>query len=170
MTALRVGRLVLALALVLAFPRGALAQLALARNCLPQTVRLHLASWHDRGEYNNANLGVALRWNAGLVAGGFCNSYGRPSWYGGLVLPAFESRALQLELMAGVISGYSDSSPVDLVAVPSVGWRLSPRSSLQVVFMPRFVIPANAVHVMFERRLGGSAGGSRPSSRSLIRR
>ena len=147
-------RLVLALTLVLAFPRGALAQLALPQNCLPQTVRLHVVSWHDRGQYNNANLGAALRWNGGLAAGGFYNSFGRPSWYGGLVVPAFEGRAFQLELMAGVITGYSESSPVDLVAVPSLGLRLSPRNSLQVVFMPRFVIPANAVHVMFERRLG----------------
>ena len=141
-------RLVLALTLTLAFPAGGFAQL------LPQAVRLHVASWHDRGDYNNANLGAALRWKGGLTVGGFNNSFGRPSWYGGLVVSAFESHAFQLELMTGVISGYSDSSPVDLVAVPSLSWRLSPRSTLQVVFMPRFVIPANAVHVMFERRLG----------------
>src|SRR5437867_454609 len=150
-------RLVLALMLMSAFPGGALAQLALPRNYLPQTIRFHVVSWHDRGEFSNANPGLALRWNGGLVAGGFRNSYGRPSWYGGLIVPAFEGRAFQLELMAGVITGYSESSPVDLVAVPSLGWRLSSRTSLQVVFMPRFVIPANAVHVMFERRLGESA-------------
>ena len=155
-------RLVLALTLILAFAPGALAQLALPRNCLPQTVRLHLVSWHDRGGYDNANLGVALRWGGGLVAGGFHNSFGRPSWYGGLVVPAFESRAFQLELMAGVITGYSESSPVDLVAVPSLGWRLSPRNSLQLVLMPRFVIPANVLHVMFERRLGDAADRPRP--------
>jgi hypothetical protein len=140
--------------LVLTFPRGALAQIDLPRDFLPKAVRLHLVSWHDRGEYDNANLGLALRWNGGLVAGGFHNSFGRTSWYGGLIVPAYQGRALQLELMAGVITGYSDSSPIDLVAVPSLGWRLSPRNSLQVILMPRFVIPANAVHVMFERRLG----------------
>ena len=150
----RLRRFVLALALALALPLGARAQPALPRNAVPQTVRLHLISWHDRGGFNNANLGLALRWSGGLVAGGFNNSYGRPSWYGGLVVPAFERGAFQLELMAGLITGYSDASPVNLVAVPSLGWRLSPRSSLQVVFMPRVVIPANAVHVMFERRLG----------------
>jgi hypothetical protein len=163
----RYARLVLALTLTLAFPCGAHAQLTLPRNALPQAVRLHLCSWHDRGEYNNANLGVALRWDGGLAAGGFYNSYGRPSWYGGLVVPTFERRAFQLELMAGVITGYSESSPVDLVAVPILGWRLSPRNSLQVVLMPRFVIPANVVHVMFERRLGDIAGPSRPPESNL---
>jgi hypothetical protein len=137
---------------MLAFPASALAQLT------PRSVRVHVGSWHDRGEYNNANLGAALRWNGGLTVGGFYNSYRRPSWYGGLVVPAFERGGFQLELMTGVITGYSETSPVDLVAVPSLGWRLSPRSSLQVVFMPRFVIPANVVHVMFERRFG--AGGA----------
>jgi hypothetical protein len=139
---------------MLAFPAVARAQFAFPRNVLPQAVRLHLVSWHDRGEFNNANLGAALRWDSGLVAGAFHNSFGRPSCYGGIVVPAFESRAFQLELMAGVISGYSETSPVDLVAVPSLGWHVSPRSRLQVVFMPRFVIPANVVHVMFERRFG----------------
>ena len=153
-------RLVLALTLMLAFPCSAFAQLALPRNGLPQTVRIHIGSWHDRGEYNNANLGLALRWNGGLVAGGFSNSYGRPSWYAGAVVAVFEYHAFQLELMAGVITGYSESSPIDPVAVPSLGWRLSPRNTLQVVLMPRFVIPANAVHVMFERRFGDSAGRS----------
>lgn len=148
-------RLVLALALALAFPHGGFAGPALPSSTLPKAVRLHLVSWHDRGDYNNANVGLALRWEGGLVAGAFDNSFGRPSWYGGLILPVFESRAVQLELMTGVITGYSETSPLDLVAVPSLGWRLSPRNSLQVVFMPRFVIPANAVHVMFERRIGG---------------
>jgi hypothetical protein len=141
--------LAVALALVLTLPSGSFAQAV-----LPQTVRLHLVSWHDRGGYDNANLGMALRWSNGLVAGGFNNSLGRASWYGGLIIPAFERRALRLELMAGAITGYSTSSPVDLVAVPSLGWRLSPRNTLQVVFMPRLVISANAVHVMVERRLG----------------
>ena len=150
--------------LVLVFPCGAQAQLALPRNSLPQAVRFHLASWHDRGDFNNANPGLALRWKGGLVAGGFHNSFGRPSWYGGLIVPAFESRAFQLELMAGVITGYSDSGPVDLVAVPTLGWRLSPQNTLQVVLMPRFVIPANVVHVMFERRLGAVQTAVSPSA------
>src|SRR5262245_7832341 len=150
-------RPVLALALLLALPGGALAQSA-SPSWVPQTVRLHLVSWHDRGEFDNANLGAALRWKGGLVAGGFRNSLGRPSWYGGLIVPAFEGHALQLELMTGVITGYSETSPADLVAVPSLGWRLSPRNSVQVVFMPRFVISANAVHLMFERRLGSADG------------
>ena len=117
------GRLALALMLVLAFPCCALAQ-----GALPEAVRFHLVSWHDSGDFNNANLGVALRWNGGLTAGGFCNSYGRPSWYAGLALPVFARRAFQLELMTGAITGYSQSSPVDLVVVPSLGWRLSPRT------------------------------------------
>jgi hypothetical protein len=151
------GRLALALMLVVAFPRCGLAQ-----GALPQAVRLHLVSWHDSGDFNNANLGVALRWNGGLAVGGFCNSYHRPSWYAGLVVPVFAHRAFQLEVMTGAITGYSQSRPVDLAIVPSLGWRLSPRTSLQVVLMPRVVIPANAVHVMFERRFGSSAGRSRP--------
>ena len=150
----RLQHFALTLALVLALPGAARACVGSPRSFVPETIRLHLASWHDRGGYDNANLGLALRWNGGLVAGGFKNSFGRPSWYGGLVVPAFEKGAVRLELMAGVISGYSDTSPVDVVAVPSLGWRLSTRSTLQVVFMPRFVIPANAVHVMFEQRLG----------------
>lgn len=151
-------RLILALTLMLAFPREGFAQLALPTSILPEAVRFHLGSWHDRGGYDNANLGVALRWKSRLVVGGFNNSYSRPSCYGGLVVPAFEKGAVRLELMAGVISGYSDVSPVDLVAVPSLGWRLSPRSSLQVVLMPRVMISANAVHLMYERRLGDGAG------------
>ena len=152
----RLGRLVLAFTLVLAFPPGALAQLALPRSLLPQAVRLHLVSWHDHAGYNNANLGAALRWKGGLTAGGFNNSYGGSSWYAGLIVPIVESRVIQLELTAGAITGYSETSPADLVAVPSLGLRLSPRNSVLVVVMPRFVIPATAVHVMFERRLGDS--------------
>ena len=163
----RLERLVLAFTFVLAFPRGALALPALARDALPKSVRLHLVSWHDRGDFNNANLGAALLWNGGLTAGGYSNSYGRPSWYGGLVVPAFESRVFRLELMTGVITGYSESNPFDLAAVPILGWRLSPRSALHAVFMPRFVIPANVVHVMFERRFGDSGNDRAPS---LIRR
>ena len=151
-----VGRLVLTLMLALAFPRVALAQ-----GALPQAVRLHLASWHDRGGFNNANLGLALRWDAGLAVGGFNNSYGQASWYVGLVVPLFERRAFQFEVMTGAITGYSESSPIDLAVVPSLGWRLSPRSTLQVVLMPRIVIPANAVHVMFERRFGDRERRSR---------
>jgi len=151
----RRARLVLALGIALVVSSAALTQPALSQTLMPQAVRLHLASWHDRGDFNNANLGAALRWKSGLILGGFDNSFGRASWYGGLALPAFEIHRFQLELMAGVISGYSDSSPVDLVAVLSLGWRMSTRNTVQVVFMPRFVIPANAVHVMFERRLGG---------------
>jgi len=135
--------------LVLAVPGAALAQPP-----WPQSVRFHLVSWHDRGDFNNANLGIGLRWNRGLTLGGYQNSFGRASWYGGITMPLFEGHALQLELMTGVVSGYSDSSPADLVAVPSLGWRPTQRGSLQVVFMPRFVIPANVVHVMYEWRLG----------------
>ena len=145
--------LVLALTLILALAGRAHAQPAVPQNWVPQSVRLHLVSWHDRGGFDNLNLGAALRWRGGLTVGGFNNSLSRPSWYGGIIMPLFESRALQLELMAGAITGYSESSPADLVAVPSVGWHLSARNTLQVVFIPRFVIPANAVHVMFERRL-----------------
>ena len=144
----RLERLVLALTLILAFPAGAGAQAV-----LPRAVRLHLVSWHDSGDFNNANPGAALRWNGGLAAGGFNNSYGRASWYAGLVVPLVERR-FQVELMTGAITGYSESTPIDLVIVPSLGWRMSPRTSLQVVLMPRVVIPANAVHVMLERRLG----------------
>jgi hypothetical protein len=143
----------LALTLLLAFPGGVHAQFAVPRACLPQAVRLHVVSWHDRDGFNNLNLGAALRWSGGLTVGGFNNSVGRPSWYGGIVITPIESRALQLELMVGAITGYSESSPADLVAVPSLGWHLSPRNTLQVVFVPRLVIPANVVHVMFERRL-----------------
>jgi hypothetical protein len=141
-------------------PDAAFAQLA--GDLVPQAVRLHLVSWHDRGDFNNANLGVALRWKGGPTVGGFHNSFGRASWYGGLIIPLVERQALQLELMTGVISGYSESSPVDLVAVPTLGVRLSPQNSLQVVFMPRFVIPANVVHVMFERRFGSLGRDASP--------
>jgi len=143
---------------LLTLASGAPAQAAAPGSLLPSAVRLHLVSWHDRGEFENVNLGLALRWKGGPTVGGFHNSFGRASWYAGLIVPLVEKRAFQLELMTGVISGYSESSPVDLVVVPTLGLRLSPQSSLQVVFMPRFVIPANVVHVMFERRLG-----SRPS-------
>jgi hypothetical protein len=144
-------RLVLALSLVLAFPGAAAAQLA-----WPQYVRLHLGSWHDRSGYDNANLGLAVRWSGGLTVGGFHNSLGRPSYYGGLVVPIFDRRSVRLELMSGVITGYSEASPLDVVAVPTLGWHLSQRNTLQIVFIPRFVIPANAIHLMFERRLGPS--------------
>jgi hypothetical protein len=149
-----VHRIVVTLLLLLSFPRGSGAQSASRSGLVPQAIRLHLLSWHDRDGYDNANLGAALRWKGGLVVGGFNNSLGRMSWYGGLTVPAFQRRAIQLELMAGVITGYSDATPVDVVAVPTLGWRLTARNTLQVVFIPRFVVAANAVHVMFERRIG----------------
>ncbi len=152
-----VGRTALALTLLVGLAGGARAPSAVASSFLPQAVRAHVASWHDRGDFNDANPGLALRWSSGFVAGGFYNSYRRPSWYGGFAVPVFARHAIEPEVMAGVITGYSDSSPLDVVAVPSLGWRMSPRNSVQVVFMPRFVIPANVVHVMFERRFGDGA-------------
>ena len=149
--------LVLALMLTAAFAAGAHAEVGSLRNALPQAVGIHMVSWHDRGDFNNANVGIALRWDGGLTIGGFHNSYERPSAYGGLVVPVFERRAFQLQLMAGMVTGYSEANPADLVAVPILGWRVSPRNTLQVAFMPRFVIPANVVHVMFERRLADPA-------------
>lgn len=144
-------RIAWALALTLVLAPSAHAKLS------PQALRLHLGSWHDRGDFHNANVGVALRWKGGLTIGGFHNSLGRGSGYGGLVLPILDRRGIQLELMTGVITGYSETSPIDVVAVPILGWRMSERNALQVVFMPRLVIPANAVHVMFERRFGAGA-------------
>src|SRR5215475_10411210 len=117
---LPIRRVILALSIALSFPPGAIAQSSLARTVVPEAIRFHLASWHDRPGYDNANFGGALRWRGGLVAGGFNNSLGRTSWYGGVVVPAFEAHAIQLELMAGVITGYSDVAPVDVVAVPSL--------------------------------------------------
>lgn len=154
-------RLLLAMSLVLALPRAAHAQPGWTWSVLPQSVRLHLGSWHDRPGYNNANLGLALRWKSGLVAGGFHNSLSRPSWYGGMIVPLYEKR-LQVELMAGVITGYSETGPLDVVAVPSLGWRLSSRSSVQVILIPHMVIPANAIHVMFERSFGGDSQPADP--------
>ena len=153
--------LVSVLALTLMLHGAAHGQTGELNSLLPQSVLFHVGSWHDRGDYNNVNLGGALWWKGGLTAGGFYNSFSRPSWYGGLRVRAYETRILQLDLMAGAITGYSETGPLDLVAVPSLGWRLTPRNSLHVVFIPRFVIPANAVHVMFEHRLGEGRSGPR---------
>jgi hypothetical protein len=130
------------------------AQVQWPRHPLPDAVRLHVVSWHDRGDFNNANMGAALHWQGGLTAGGYYNSMRRASVYAGFTVPVYDRNAWRLDVMMGAITGYSDSEPAQPVLVPVLGWRLNPRNMVQVVFMPRFVLPANVVHLMVETRFG----------------
>lgn len=148
-------RLVLPLTLfLLLFPAACLAQIAWPKRPLPDAVRLHVASWHDRGDFNDANLGLAVHWTGGFSAGGYYNSIRRASWYAGFLVPVYDRHSIRLEVLMGAITGYSDSTPAIPIAVPVFGYQLHPHQSIQLVFLPEFVLPANAVHAMYEVRFG----------------
>lgn len=68
---------------------------------------------HPQEQFKQFNPGLGLEcWPAdqwGLTAGGFRNSLGRPSWYGGgLWAPGFAHWGyVRLAVMGGIISGYN---------------------------------------------------------------
>ncbi len=142
------------LLLIWAWP--AFAEPKSSASLLPDGVRLHLGSWHDRGDFDNSNFGLALCWPQGLVAGGYRNSYGNASWYTGLLGTLYEHHALRVEVMLGAVTGYSQTAPVLPVAVPVVGYRVFRRTSAQCIYMPGMVMPggANVLHFMAEHRFG----------------
>ena len=105
-------RSVLLLAMfLLIHPARADAQLHWPNRPVPESVRLHVASWHDRGHFNNANLGLAFNWPGGLSAGGYYNSMDRASWYAGFFVPVYDHHALRFDVMMGAVTGYSDATP-----------------------------------------------------------
>ena len=144
--------------ILVAAPAASQARLSWPTRPLPDAVRVHAVSWHDRGHYNNANPGLAFHWPGGLEAGGYYNSVNRASWYAGFSVPVYDRHRLKLDVLMGVLSGYSHASPLTPVLVPVVGYRFTPRNTVQVVFIPRLILPANIVHVMVETRLGRLPG------------
>lgn len=138
--------------LLLLIPATGQAQIQWPKRPLPDAARLHVASWHDRGEFNNANAGLALHWPGGFSAGGYYNSMSRASWYAGFTVPVYDYHSLQLDVMVGALTGYSLATPAIPIMVPVFGYRLNPQNAVQLVFIPHLVLPANIVHAMYEYR------------------
>ena len=142
------------LVLLLLGPGVAHAQLKLPTRPLPEAGRLHVGSWHDHGDYDNANLGLGATWQGGLTAGIYHNSFGKASGYAGMIGNLITRRAIQVDVMLGAITGYSESAPILPVAVPVLGARVGRSTLLQVIYMPASVMPGNAnvFHFMIDQR------------------
>lgn len=69
-------------------------------------------SWHqDRSRgYNERNAGLGVEWHyrpdVRLSAGGYCNSYGKTSWYAHAAWLPLQVGQFRAGVMAGTVSGY----------------------------------------------------------------
>lgn len=126
----------------------------------PWIVGLHMISWHWPGchdidrrcePYHNANVGVYARAPSGLTFGGFTNSYGRASAYGGWT---FESPSKRFALTTALASGYPNR-PVQVMVVPSVRFELRRGLWLRAAGGPRVDSKGAAVlHMTLEWQTG----------------
>ena len=81
------------------------------------TIGVHLASVHvPAGNYSGVNPGLYVRLDQGLVAGGYRNSFGRASFYGG-----YNFTRGPFSLTLGAVTGYERSSEITTTC-----WTASP--------------------------------------------
>ena len=139
-----------------------------------QTVGLHLISGHTSGGLNNINPGVYVRFDNGLTAGAYRNSYSRNSVYLGYTEETSATDRLSLAVTVGVITGYQREEwagtcldghvttgtetcylgrggKVGLMFVPSVAYR-SGDYAVRIGLIPNASTKSiRAVHLMAER-------------------
>ena len=116
----------------------------------PTTLGLHLATWHDQGQYEAITPGLYARWPQGLTAGVVRNSEGGTSFYVGRSWHTNEQAPLSLSLTAGVITGYRNRSVLPLL-IPSALVRVGERWGLRLLALPKIYDDgANSVSTTLE--------------------
>jgi hypothetical protein len=81
-----------------------------------KTVGIHLATYHDRGDYNDRNPGIYARSAAGWTAGIYQNSLRKTSAHGGYTW-SITNLLGDVSLTAGAVTGYT--RPMTPLLVPS---------------------------------------------------
>jgi hypothetical protein len=98
--------------------------------------------------------GAFVRLNERWIFGYYRNSIGRDSFYAGRTWQLVDQGWVQLELTAGLLSGYKPGH-IGPLLLPSASFPLSPRARLQLVPIPK--IPGkhgpSALHLALEVRL-----------------
>ena len=113
------------------------------------TVGLHVASAHvPQRKFNNVNPGLYFRSDTGWTVGGYRNSLGRTSVYGGYTLEYG-----LLALTAGAVTGYQDA--LQPMLVPSLRLFSHEGVSARLAYIPRVEkrIASDVWHLMVERCL-----------------
>ena len=82
-----------------------------------QTIGLHLATYHDRGDYNDRNPGVYVRSDAGWTGGIYHNSHRKTSVHAGRTW-SIEHKLGGAALTLGAVTGYQ--RPLMPLLVPSL--------------------------------------------------
>ena len=124
--------------------------LTLAFPAFAGTVGLHVASYHDSGNFNNVNPGVYYRADSGLTIGTYCNSESAKnhctlSSYAGYSLSSRSYNGFSTSLTLGVITGYQAGTMP--MAVPSVAYK-----NVRLAFVPKVnKLGANVLHLMLEK-------------------
>lgn len=113
-----------------------------------QELLIHGLSSHrhgDQQEYNNYNLGLGIRTDTGLVAGGYYNSYKRLTVYVGQEwMPTRNVGAF-----AALATGYDQAAgrPVTIIGGLLFRARLEGTASLDVRYLPRIKDNPEVVHI-----------------------
>lgn len=103
-------------------------------------IGMHTVSRHSpSGDYQNANPGLYVMADNGLIFGGYRNSFGRLTYYAGWTTP--EWHRLSLTLAAG--TGYRPdevpalSNGLSVLAAPTIRLVTIGQASLKMVWLPR---------------------------------
>lgn len=121
------------------------------------TIGAHLASYHDRGNYNNNNPGLYVRYND-FVVGSYYNSMKKQSTYFGYNfeintpgLPLVDS----VGILVGGVTGYLKETQIvgfTPMFIPSAKFLVTDYTGFRVAFLPKFKMnKANVFHLSFEK-------------------
>lgn len=116
-----------------------------------QTIGLHTVSAHEHSGMNNTNPGLYVRFDNGLTAGFYRNSYREQSAYLAWTVESAQWHNLSAAITAGGVSGYPSARVMALV-VPSVAYHVGESAvRLGIVPRPPKTGAAAALHLMLER-------------------
>ena len=113
----------------------------------------HLMSYHDSGNYNNANLGLYLQHQSGVTVGSYYNSERRQSYYGGYTFKPFDHLP-RLDVTAGLVSGYRAKRFTPFMLPSYTVYESDDGVHVRLGFLPRrgSFPPANVMHMMVEKQ------------------
>jgi hypothetical protein len=113
----------------------------------------HLMSYHDAGNYNNANLGAYVQHQSGVTVGSYYNSERKQSHYGGYTFKPFDQFP-RLDVTAGMVSGYSAGRFVPFVLPSLTAYVSDDGTRARLGYVPRVgsFQPVNVVHLMVEKQ------------------
>lgn len=132
---------------------------ALADDLIVERVGVHLASWHSKPGYNNANPGMYVRLSNGLVMGAYRNSLEKTSVYVGAHFDVALSEHAIAGLTAGVVNGYPGNKwrigrDVVPLLVPSLALDVGRGVFARISLIPNAggVNGTSVVHVSLEKK------------------